>query len=428
MDPEMHPRLTHLAMEIVKMLGNFFISANGTARLLRDNLNVHFWCKVWLDTCALWKDTEKLENACGTNRLESMHLQLANSMFGRQMEAQLVINVLLHTQPNRDEDLEVLPIVGPGQVGKGTLVAHVCKDERPTPDGKRQGHFAGVGRAEKARALGEGQGPRGQQGRHAREGAVDSRSGLSMGRAGNGHAVERDWCGVAASAPRRKALLSELTSRSLNFIFTKFSKPTPVDVEDRLRRVLLRAQVIAGEAMGRHVTNQAMLLQLGMVRDAMYRGYYMLDSFSCQPNDEEKKDKAVRSSSSLSKTLTFESMDPEMHPRLTHLAIEIAKTLGNSSIIAANVTARLLRDNLNIHFWCKPMPLDVEDCLSRVLLRAQVIIDEAMGRHITNHAMLLQLVILRDAVHRGYYTLDNFRYQPHDDEGTIDQAKMRFQR
>ncbi|KAF8731363.1 hypothetical protein HU200_016419 [Digitaria exilis] len=46
MDPEMHPRLTHLAMEIVKMLGNFFISANGTARLLRDNLNVHFWCKV----------------------------------------------------------------------------------------------------------------------------------------------------------------------------------------------------------------------------------------------------------------------------------------------------------------------------------------------------------------------------------------------
>ncbi|KAF8731366.1 hypothetical protein HU200_016422 [Digitaria exilis] len=73
----------------------------------------------------------------------------------------------------------------------------------------------------------------------------------------------------------------------------------------------------------------------------------------------------------------------------------------------------------------KPMPLDVEDCLSRVLLRAQVIIDEAMGRHITNHAMLLQLVILRDAVHRGYYTLDNFRYQPHDDEGTIDQAVSR---
>nr|CAB3451772.1 unnamed protein product [Digitaria exilis] len=378
----------------------------------------------------------------------------------------------------------------------------------------------------------------------------------------------------------------------------------PVDVEDRLHRVLLRAQAIVYEAMGRHITNQAMLQQLDMVRDAMYRGYYMLDSFSCQPHDEGTKDKAVRVSSPLSKvnslkrlsfststrrvvlkqlqetlddlnsiildvqelvvflmsyprmprqpysmhlqlancmfdrqveaqfvinfllniqphedegvgvlpivgpgqvgkstlvahvckderTLTFESMDPEMHPRLTHLAIEIAKTLGNSSIIAANVTARLLRDNLNIHFWCKvlnflrgfiqkhvsrfgehpinflnenrpahiarmatsseefmihhryqcspeeevpqirfedvikmskPMPLDVEDCLRRVLLRAQVIIDEAMGRHITNHSMLLQLVMLRDAMHRGYYTLDNFRYQPHNDEDIKDQA------
>nr|CAB3455548.1 unnamed protein product [Digitaria exilis] len=96
------------------------------------------------------------------------------------------------------------------------------------------------------------------------------------------------------------AVLSELTSRSLHFFFSKISKPMPVDVEDRLRRVLLRAQVIVDEAMGRHITNQAMLLQLDMVRGAMYRGYYLLDS-CCQSHCEDKKDKAVGYSSSLSK-------------------------------------------------------------------------------------------------------------------------------
>jgi hypothetical protein len=68
------------------------------------------------------------------------------------------------------------------------------------------------------------------------------------------------------------------------------------------------------------------------------------------------------------------------------------------------------------------MPLDVEDFLCGVLFRAQMIIDEVMGRHITNQAMLLQLVMLRDAMRRGYYMLDTFRYQVHDEEEAKDQA------
>ncbi|CAL5077206.1 unnamed protein product [Urochloa decumbens] len=96
------------------------------------------------------------------------------------------------------------------------------------------------------------------------------------------------------------AVVGELVTRSLNFIISKISKPTLMDVEDRLPRVLLRAQVIIDEAMGRHITNQAMLLQLSMVRDAMYRGYYMLDTFSYQSHHEGRKDKAVTRSSSSS--------------------------------------------------------------------------------------------------------------------------------
>ena len=60
----------------------------------------------------------------------SMHLLVENCMFGRQMETELVISFLLHTQPHAPKELEVLPIVGPGKVGKSTLVAHVCEDAR----------------------------------------------------------------------------------------------------------------------------------------------------------------------------------------------------------------------------------------------------------------------------------------------------------
>ena len=51
----------------------------------------------------------------------SMHLLLGNCMFGRQMEVELVLNFLLHTQPHGAEELDVLPVVGPGRVGKSTL-------------------------------------------------------------------------------------------------------------------------------------------------------------------------------------------------------------------------------------------------------------------------------------------------------------------
>lgn len=93
------------------------------------------------------------------------------------------------------------------------------------------------------------------------------------------------------------AVLGELVSRSINFIISKRSKPTIQDVEDSLQRALLRAQVIVDEAMGRHITNQAMLQQLCMLRDAMHRGCYMLDTFRYQCHDEEEAESQIVSHS-----------------------------------------------------------------------------------------------------------------------------------
>ncbi|WVZ61622.1 hypothetical protein U9M48_011470 [Paspalum notatum var. saurae] len=300
-------------------------------------------------------------------------------------------------------------------------------------------------------------------------------------------------------------ILGELATRSINFFISKISKQMPLDVEDRLRMVLLRAQVIVDEAMGQRITNHAMLVQLDLLRDAMHRGYYWLDKVRSQSHEEDTIHRAVRHSSPFStvnclkswclssrntqvgkqlhetldclssmivdleelvifltsyprlycqpysthlqvsncmfgrqmeaellvnfllhpqpkgveeldvmpivgprqvgkstlvahvcrderyvprgskiivtsrfdniikfgttqaltlkhlspeaywyffKTLTFGSMDPEMHPRLTHIAMEIAKTQ-KSCLVAANMIARLLSYNFDVHFWCK---------------------------------------------------------------------------
>jgi hypothetical protein len=52
------------------------------------------------------------------------------------------------------------------------------------------------------------------------------------------------------------------------------------------------------------------------------------------------------------KVITFGTTNPGMHPRLAYLAMEISKKL-NGSLVAANVTARILRANFSINHWCK---------------------------------------------------------------------------
>ncbi|KAM0866205.1 hypothetical protein ACQ4PT_042775 [Festuca glaucescens] len=62
----------------------------------------------------------------------NMHLLLNKCMFGRQMEMECIMDFLLQDQcdPSAAEDPAVLPITGPGNVGKSTLIEHACNDER----------------------------------------------------------------------------------------------------------------------------------------------------------------------------------------------------------------------------------------------------------------------------------------------------------
>ncbi|KAF7066628.1 hypothetical protein CFC21_072578 [Triticum aestivum] len=68
---------------------------------------------------------------CMSHRPYDVYLYTHNFMFGRHAEKQKLLSLLLrHNDPPGDHAPEVLPIIGAAVIGKKTLVAHVCGDER----------------------------------------------------------------------------------------------------------------------------------------------------------------------------------------------------------------------------------------------------------------------------------------------------------
>lgn len=75
------------------------------------------------------------------------------------------------------------------------------------------------------------------------------------------------------------AVVSDLVGRCLSFLIARYQKHAAVSNLARLHRLLLRARAVVEEAETRHITNRGMLLQLGQLREDMYRGSYVLDAF-----------------------------------------------------------------------------------------------------------------------------------------------------
>ncbi|CAL5077860.1 unnamed protein product [Urochloa decumbens] len=221
----------------------------------------------------------------------SMHLQLANCMFDRQMEAQLVINFLLHTQPHGAEELEVLPIIGPSYVGKSTLVAHACKVERVTD------HFSEILFLQSDDFTDDELAAFSEECARKRQNHVSNSN--------------RDIRFLVVVE-----LVRDLNEDAWNRLYSSFKQCVPSG-----SKIIVTSR---SNKIAKFGTAQALTLK----RPSHEAYWYFF------------------------KTLTFESTDPEMHPRFTCIAMEIAKAL-KSSPIFAYITAHLLRDNFNVHFWCK---------------------------------------------------------------------------
>ncbi|KAL6840833.1 hypothetical protein ACP4OV_029359 [Aristida adscensionis] len=85
--------------------------------------------------------------------------------------------------------------------------------------------------------------------------------------------------------PLLSAIVGDMVSRALTMVINRYMQPRGAEHKlQRLQRLLLRIDAMVEEAEGRHITNQAMLRQLEMLRQGMYRGHYMLNSFRCRGN------------------------------------------------------------------------------------------------------------------------------------------------
>jgi hypothetical protein len=87
------------------------------------------------------------------------------------------------------------------------------------------------------------------------------------------------------------AVLGDVISRSISFFVDRYHRIQSGEVEQSLQNlhhVLLRVQATIEEAERRNITNQAMLWQLDMLRHSMYRGYYVLDAFTCKCHGEDE--------------------------------------------------------------------------------------------------------------------------------------------
>ncbi|CAL5034387.1 unnamed protein product [Urochloa decumbens] len=220
----------------------------------------------------------------------SMHILLGNCMFGRQMEVEHVINFLLHKQPHGSEGLEVLPIIGPARIGKSTLVAHVCKDERIRDHFSKLLFLHDHEFTDDKLAFREGCGMKDQ-------------NSVSKSNMGKGLLVVLELAG-------------DLNEDAWNKLYHACKQCVPSGC-----KIIITSRSDKVVKLG---TTQPLTLKY-LSHEAYW--YFF-------------------------KTLTFGSIDPETHPRLTQLAMEIAR-MQSGSLNGAYITSSLLRDNFDIHFWCK---------------------------------------------------------------------------
>ncbi|CAL5091112.1 unnamed protein product [Urochloa decumbens] len=221
----------------------------------------------------------------------SMHLLLGNCMFSRQIETEHVVNFLLDTQPHGSQELDVLPIVGPAKVGKSTLVAHVCKNERV------QDHFSEIiflrdhDFTDNDLTI-------------LREGcAMKHQNCISKSNKDKGWLVIIDLDG-------------DLSEDAWNVLYSSCKQLMP-----STSKIIIANRSTKITEFG---TTRALYLKCLSLEASWY----------------------------FFKTIAFGSVDPEMHKTFGHVGMEIAKLFGRR-FIGMNFISRLLRDNFDIRFWCK---------------------------------------------------------------------------
>lgn len=222
----------------------------------------------------------------------STHLYLDGCMFNRQMERENAISFLLQREPLAvaEEIVQVLPVVGPEFVGKSTLVEHICRDQRVREHFSLILYYSGDDlRYEKAETFSEI-----CQTKHRNESndAMDGRLLLII------------------------ELLGDVDERTLKKIHSSFRKQMTHEI-----KIMITSR---SEKIIRLGAKQA--LRLNFLPFEAYWYFF--------------------------KVLAFGATDPEQHPKLASMAMEIATVL-RGCFLCAHIGGALLKANFNSKFWSR---------------------------------------------------------------------------
>jgi hypothetical protein len=212
------------------------------------------------------------------------YLYLDKYMFGRQMEREQAISFLLQAEPYGN--LGVLPIVGPGRIGKSTFVEHVCNDERV------RNHFSLI-------LLYSGNGLKDESVRAFKDHCVIKHQNNALGEESSlvvielvGDVDEGVWKRLLHSYERC------MTPGSKIIITSRSEKTTSLGTTEALR--------------------------LNYLSKEAYWYFFRM--------------------------LVFGSTNPEEHPKLKSIAMEMVREMCGSFIFAYDIAA-LLRAKLSARFW-----------------------------------------------------------------------------
>ncbi|KAM0926489.1 hypothetical protein ACQ4PT_003544 [Festuca glaucescens] len=243
----------------------------------------------------------------------NMYLLLNKCMFGRQMEMEFIMDFLLQEDcdPSAAEDPAVLPITGPGNVGKSTLIEHACNDERV------RNHFSQILRF-------SGDDLKDASVETLRDGGKLKHQNRGMG-GGRTLIIIELFLDIEESVWKRLYLAMRICIASVSKII-----------------VASRSDRIASFG-----TTQPLRLQW-LTTEAYW--YFF-------------------------KTRVFGSTSSEDHPKLTAIAMDMAR-LFNGCFRGATIFSGLLKANFNLRFWSMALATLRNISQNNILMYGQGIVDD----------------------------------------------------
>ncbi|GJN24360.1 hypothetical protein PR202_gb12097 [Eleusine coracana subsp. coracana] len=218
----------------------------------------------------------------------NMHLFIGKCIFGRQMEMDRIIDFLLQKEHPCMKSVDILPIVGPGYVGKSTLVAHVCNNKIV------RNHFSQI-------VIVNGDDINDKKLTMLKDGGRIIHQNCALG--GN----ERSLVVIEFSENVDKAAWNSWHLSLVGYLI----KGSKIIITSRSDKII------------KFGTTQP--LRLNFLPLEAYWYFF--------------------------KILIFGSADPSDHPKLESIGMEMARVM-SGSFIAANQISGLLRDNFISQYWC----------------------------------------------------------------------------